>query len=137
MLDYQHLTDTELFHALASADAMAADEYVRRQPKDMLPRLHNASRLLSSVAAAVHLSRPDELMAFKYPEEFAPVDEATLAEVLGVLVAREDTGAARALLEPLSFTDVAAIRSLAGFLQQHAGHGAPHADVAARQPPAP
>src|SRR5699024_6864135 len=128
--------DAELFHALASADAMAAAEYVRRQPQDKLSRLHNAAGLLASVAAAVHLSRPDELMAFKYPEQFAPVDEKTLADALGALVAREDTGAARALLEPLSFTDVAAIRSLAGFLQQNAGHDVPHASATAPQPPA-
>ncbi|AWN16119.1 hypothetical protein [Salinisphaera sp. LB1] len=107
-----------LLAGMASVDAEACHEFARRQHvAGHGADLATAAALVHELAFAAQLERPAELMAWKYPETFAPVNETLLADLLQA-ASEDDRDTARQLIADQSFADITALSSIASYLGQ-------------------
>ena len=113
----------DVLAGLQVADDTACAEFARRQGRTPgnVAALAEGAVLLSDVVARAQLAQPDALMAYKYPERFAPVEQAVLRQALDAAAAGDGPAAAQAI-EPLPFADLAVIHSLAARLRYYATH---------------
>ncbi|KEZ76491.1 hypothetical protein [Salinisphaera hydrothermalis] len=107
-----------LLAGMASVDADACHEFARRQHvAGYGPDLATAAALIHDLAFAAQLERPDELLAWKYPETFTPIDTEVLTQLLQAASENDrETGAA--LIAEQSFADITALSSIASYLSQ-------------------
>ena len=107
-----------LLAGMASVDAEACHEFARRQHvAGHGADLAAAAALVHELAFAAQLDRPAELMAWKYPETFAPVNELMLADLLQA-ASEDDRDSARQLIADQPFADITALSSIASYLGQ-------------------
>lgn len=109
---------TALLAGMAAVDAEACHEFARRQhigghDED----LATAAALLHDAAFAAQLTRPAELMAWKYPDTFEPLDTALLTEWLQA-ASNGDRAAIDQSIGKCRFADLAALSSIASYLGQ-------------------
>lgn len=107
-----------LLAGMAVVDAEACHEFAQRQHlAGHGADLATAAALVHELAFAAQLDRPDELMAWKDPEAFEPVDTTMLAELLQ---AASDNArqTARDLITNQTFADITALSSIASYLGQ-------------------
>lgn len=107
-----------LLAGMASVDAEACHEFARRQHvAGHGADLATAAALVHELAFAAQLDRPEDLVAWKYPEVFDPVDEKMLADLLQA-ASEDNRDAARQLITNQSFADITALSSVASYLGQ-------------------
>lgn len=107
-----------LLAGMASVDADACHEFARRQhAAGYAPDLATAAALIHDLAFAAQLERPEELVAWKYPETFTPIDTDVLTQILQA-ASENDRDAARDLIAAQSFADITALSSIASYLSQ-------------------
>lgn len=109
---------SELLAGIASVDAEACHEFARRQHvAGHGADLKTAAALVHELAFAAQLDRPEELMAWKYPEVFDPVDAKMLTDLLQA-ASEDNRETARQLITNRSFADITALSSIASYLEQ-------------------
>ncbi|MES1950215.1 hypothetical protein S4A8_05128 [Salinisphaera sp. S4-8] len=105
-----------LLAGMASVDAEACHEFARRQHvAGHGADLQTAAHLLHDQAFAAQLDRPAELVAWKYPERFEPVDQALLTTLLQA-ASDNERERVRSLIADLDFADITALSSIANHL---------------------
>lgn len=124
---YTELTPmVELLAGMAAVDADACHEFARRQHiAGYAADLATAAGLIHDLAFAAQLERPDELMRWKYPEHFEPLDTDLLARLLQA-ASEDDRATAQALISNQPFAAVTALSSIASHLRQSLAHIARH-----------
>ncbi|WP_348767088.1 hypothetical protein [uncultured Salinisphaera sp.] len=105
-----------LLAGMASVDAEACQEFARRQhAAGHGADLQTAARLLHDQAFAAQLDRPAELVAWKYPERFEPLDQTLLTTALQA-ASDNERERVHGLIAELDFADITALSSIANHL---------------------
>ncbi|MES1932968.1 hypothetical protein T35B1_10176 [Salinisphaera shabanensis T35B1] len=105
-----------LLAGMAAVDAEACHEFARRQhAAGHGDDLKTAAALLHDQAFAAQLDRPAELVEWKYPEHFEPVDQTMLTTLLQAASNGERENV-RATVAEQRFADITALSSIANYL---------------------
>lgn len=108
----------DVIAGMAAVLPRACHEFARRQISGGHGVvLYRASELLHESAFSAQLDRPAELVAWKYPESFEPIDSGLLMQVLNAA----SDGDATAVMQTLAnadFATITALSSIATHLKQ-------------------
>lgn len=108
----------DLLAGMAIVDAEACEAFARRQHQaGYAEDLGHAAAMLHEQSFAAQLSRPDELMRWKYPETFDSVGVERLTQILQA-ASDQDQARVDQLLVDQPFATLAAFTSIASHLNQ-------------------
>lgn len=103
---------------MAAVLPRACHEFARRQiASGHGDALYHASELIHASAFSAQLDRPADLVAWKYPEHFEPVDPQLLKQILNA-ASNGDEKTVRQRLANAQFATITALSSIATHLKQ-------------------
>lgn len=110
---------TEIVNGMVCADPAACYEFVRRQTRENIAALAAGAALVGDAAFQLECARPDELMAWKFPEHYEAVPGRIFPDAIDA-GAQGDKDAVLEQLERLAFSHLATTASAARHLQRSA-----------------
>lgn len=111
-----------LLAGMATVEPEACQAFARRQHRSgHTDELAAAAALIHDLAFNVQLDRPEELVRWKYPESFEPIDTDMLVRLLQA-ASDDDRDSAHEIIAAESFTTVTALSSIATHLRQSIEH---------------